>query len=173
MIRGLPHLHAIAMPPMILAGISFRECAPASRAEGGRMQAQMSGNVSTDTVSADFGTRLVAWLIDAVIVGVPVFILAVILPLPLVYLVALIAGVGYQVYFWTTTGQTIGKKAMGLKVVSAETGELLDYGGAAIRYVGYIVSGIPFYLGYLWMIWDPQHDGWHDKIAKTKVIKVQ
>lgn len=137
------------------------------------MQAQMSGTVSTETVSADFGTRLVAWLIDVIIVGVPLFILMMILPMALAYIIALAASVGYQLYFWTTTGQTIGKKAMGIKVVSAETGELLDYGGAAIRYVGYIVSGIPFYLGYLWMIWDPQHDGWHDKIAKTKVVRVK
>jgi uncharacterized RDD family membrane protein YckC len=133
----------------------------------------MSGNISTETVSADFGTRLVAWLIDWVIVVVPAVILMLILPMALAYLLVLVASVGYQLYFWTTTGQTIGKKAMGLKVVSAETGELLDWGGAAMRYVGYIVSGIPLYLGYFWMIWDPQHDGWHDKIAKTKVIKVQ
>lgn len=138
------------------------------------MQAQMTGagGTSTETVSADFGRRLVAWLIDAVIVGVPTFILMAILPLMLVWLVALAGGVAYQVYFWTSTGQTIGKKAMGLKVVNAETGALLDTGGAVMRYVGYMVSAIPIYLGFLWVIWDPQHDGWHDKIAKTKVIKV-
>ena len=127
---------------------------------------------SADTVSADFGTRLVAWLIDWVIIVVPAVILMLILPVVLAYLLVLVASVGYQIYFWTTTGQTIGKKAMGIKVVSAETGALLTYSEAALRYVGYIVSGIPLYLGYLWIIWDPQHDGWHDKIAKTKVIKV-
>lgn len=137
------------------------------------MQAQMSGgSVTSETVSADFGTRLVAFLIDWVIIVIPAFILMVLLPIMLVYPLILIAGIGYQVYFWTTTGQTIGKKAMGIKVVSAETGELLTYGEAAIRYVGYIVSALPIYLGFLWIIWDPQHDGWHDKIAKTKVIKV-
>jgi uncharacterized RDD family membrane protein YckC len=61
---------------------------------------------------------------------------------------------------------------MGLKVVSAETGDLLDMGGAALRYVGYMVSAIPLYLGFFWILWDPKHDAWHDKIAKTKVIKV-
>ncbi len=137
------------------------------------MQAQVTNDgISAATVSADFGTRLVAWLIDAVIIGVPTFILAMILPMGLVYLLALVAGIAYQVYFWTTTGQTPGKMVMGLKVVSAETGGLLDTGGAAIRYVGYIASAIPLYLGFLWAIWDPNHDAWHDKIAKTKVIKV-
>ena len=84
------------------------------------MQAQMSGGTSADTVSADFGTRLVAWLIDWVIIVVPAVILMLILPVVLAYLLVLVASVGYQIYFWTTTGQTIGKKAMGIKVVSAE-----------------------------------------------------
>ncbi len=133
------------------------------------MQAQIAQD---DTISADFGTRLVAWLIDAIIIGLPTFVVGMILPMPLGNILGLVAGIAYQVYFWTTTGQTPGKMVMGLKVVSAETGELLDTGGAAIRYVGYIVSGIPLALGYLWVIWDPKHEAWHDKIAKTKVIKV-
>jgi uncharacterized RDD family membrane protein YckC len=138
------------------------------------MQAQSAQQlVTADTISADFGTRLVAWLIDAVIIAVPTFIIAMILPMALADLLALVAGIAYQVYFWTSTGQTPGKMLMGLKVVNAQTGELLDTGGAAIRYVGYIVSGIPIYLGFLWVIWDPKHEGWHDKIAKTKVIKVE
>jgi uncharacterized RDD family membrane protein YckC len=137
------------------------------------MQAQMSGGrVSSETVSADFGTRLVAWLIDGVIIGVPAFILMMLLPVMLIYPLVIAASVAYQIYFWTTTGQTYGKKVMGLKVVSAETGELLTYSEGAIRYVGYLVSGVALYIGYLWVIWDPQHDAWHDKIAKTKVIKV-
>jgi uncharacterized RDD family membrane protein YckC len=130
------------------------------------------GHVSTETVSADFGTRFVAGLIDAIIIGVPTAILMMILPMAFAYLLALVAGIGYQVYFWTSTGQTVGKQVMGLKVVSAETGELLDMGGAALRYVGYMVSAIPLYLGFFWILWDPKHDAWHDKIAKTKVIKV-
>lgn len=129
--------------------------------------------VSAETVSADFFTRLVAYIIDAVIIGVPVFIVTLILPIMLAYLVGFAASVGYILYFWTTTGQTIGKKVMGLKVVSAETGNILTMQEAGLRYVGYIVSGIPLYLGFLWVIWDPNRDGWHDKIAKTKVISVK
>lgn len=137
------------------------------------MQAGMAeGPVSAETVSADFGTRFVAWLIDAIIIGVPAVILMMFLPVMLMYPLILVAGIAYQVYFWTTTGQTFGKQAMGLKVVSAENGALLEPSAAALRYVGYIVSGIPIYRGFFWAIWDPKHDTWHDKIAKTKVIKV-
>jgi uncharacterized RDD family membrane protein YckC len=138
------------------------------------MQADMSQQqVNAETVSADFVTRLIAWIIDAVIVGVPIFILAMILPMFLAYAIGLVAGVGYAVYFWTSTGATLGKQVMGLKVVSSETGQLLDTQGAIIRYVCYIISGLPLYLGYLWALWDPNHDTWHDKLAKTKVIKVK
>ena len=35
--------------------------------------------------------------------------------LPLAYLLGLVAGIAYQVYFWTTSGQTPGKMVMGLK----------------------------------------------------------
>ena len=137
------------------------------------MQAEMSqGPVSAETVSADFFTRLVALIIDSVIIGVPAFILMMILPVMLIYPLMLAASVGYQIYFWTTTGQTFGKMAMGLKVVSAETGNILTPSEAALRYVGYIVSGLPLYIGFLWALWDPMHDTWADKIAKTKVIKV-
>ena len=139
----------------------------ANQAMGGAEQ-----QVTPETISADFGTRLVAYLIDGAILFVANIVITLLLGPLIAFLVSLAVGIGYVVYFWTSSGQTPGKMAMGLKVVSAETGQLLDPGTAALRYVGYILSSIPFGLGFLWVIWDPMHDGWHDKIAKTKVIKV-
>lgn len=128
--------------------------------------------VSPETVSADFFTRLVAALIDGVILIIPNVILRLLLGQVIASLVSLVIGVAFYYYFWTTSGQTPGKMAMGLKVVSAENGALLEPSAALLRYVGYFVSGIALGLGYLWVLWDPHHDAWHDKIAKTKVIKV-
>ena len=137
------------------------------------MQAEMSqGPVNAETVSADFFVRLVAALIDGIILIIPQMIVRLILGPALGGLIGLAVGVGYSYYFWTTSGQTPGKMVMSLKVVSAETGALLEPSAALLRYVGYIVSAIPIGLGYLWVLWDPKHDAWHDKIAKTKVIKV-
>lgn len=140
------------------------------------MQAQGSmasdPSVSADTVSADFFVRLVAALIDGVILVIPQLIIRMLLGPVIGGLAGLVIGVGYSYYFWTTSGQTPGKMVMSLKVVSAETGGLLEPSAALLRYVGYIVSSIPIGLGYLWVLWDPKHDAWHDKIAKTKVIKV-
>ncbi len=128
--------------------------------------------VSGDTVCADFGVRLVAYLIDGIILLIPNIIVRLLAGPVVGALAGLVIGLAYYLYFMTSTGQTPGKMVMGLKVVSAETGDVLDIGGAALRYLGYIISSIPLGLGFLWVIWDPMHEGWHDKIAKTKVIRV-
>ena len=39
------------------------------------------------------------------------------------------------------------------------------------RFFARILSTIVCYLGYLWMLWDPQKQTWHDKMARTKVVK--
>ena len=139
----------------------------ANQAMGGSEQ-----QVTPETISADFGTRLVAYLIDGVLLFIANMVMNLLLGPLIAIPISLAIGIAYVIYFWTSSGQTPGKMAMGLKVVSAETGQLLDPGTAALRYVGYILSSIPFGLGFLWVIWDPMHEGWHDKIAKTKVIKI-
>jgi uncharacterized RDD family membrane protein YckC len=114
----------------------------------------------------------VAVIIDGIILFIPQLIIQLVLGQAIASLAGLVIGIGYAIYFWTTTGQTPGKMVMGLKVVSAENGALLEPSGAALRYVAQLVSAIPLALGFLWVIWDPKHEGWHDKIAKTKVIRV-
>ncbi len=34
------------------------------------------------------------------------------------------------------------------------------------------VSALPLYLGFLWVIWDPHKQAWHDKIFRTYVLKM-
>lgn len=46
----------------------------------------------------------------------------------------------------------------------------VGYGRALLRWLGMVVAGIPCYLGFLWVIWDPHKQGWHDKIASTVVV---
>ncbi len=67
-------------------------------------------------------------------------------------------------------GRTLGKVIFGLRVVRAD-GKPLRFGRAFLRYVGYIMSLIPFALGLIWAAWDSQKQGWHDKLAGTYVIK--
>lgn len=74
-------------------------------------------------------------------------------------------------WFWIKKGATPGKMLLGLKVLDAKTGNLLTLGQAFLRYVGYIVSSLIFCLGYIWVGFDKKKQGWHDKMAKTVVVR--
>ena len=119
---------------------------------------------------ADFGQRLLAALIDGAMLIVVNIILGAILKTPgrgLGFLV----GIGYYAYLeGSQSGQTIGKRAMNIRVIKMADGEPLGIGVALIRYVGRILSSIPCLLGYFWMLWDPEKQTWHDKIAGTVVV---
>ncbi len=74
------------------------------------------------------------------------------------------------VYFWVKLKATPGKLLMGCIVVNAKTGQPLTTARAALRYLCYLVSALPLCLGFLWVIWDPKRQGFHDKIADSVVI---
>ena len=132
----------------------------------------MQAAVTRDTICAGFGDRFIAQIIDILVLLIPNLIFYFVVEGVLGNLLGFLLGLGYAVYFWTSTGQTIGKKAMKLKVVKADGGAILTPGEAVLRYIGTIISGIPLALGFLWVIWDSRHEAWHDKIAGTKVLKV-
>lgn len=75
----------------------------------------------------------------------------------------------YFTWFHGTTGQTPGKRLMGLRVVR-DTGESMTFGTAFLRWVGYIISLMPMFMGFLWAGVDRRKQAWHDKIAGTVVI---
>jgi uncharacterized RDD family membrane protein YckC len=75
------------------------------------------------------------------------------------------------VYFYVLDGQSFGKRLIGLRVVRTD-GAPLDYKTAVVRnIVGYPFSILFFGLGALWILWDARGQGWHDKLAKTIVVK--
>jgi uncharacterized RDD family membrane protein YckC len=72
------------------------------------------------------------------------------------------------------TGQTIGAKAVGIKVVHERTGQPIGFWPAVGRIVfRSFISGFIFALGYLWMLWDDKNQTWHDKVAGSIVINVR
>ncbi|MFP5377579.1 MAG: RDD family protein [Acidimicrobiia bacterium] len=119
---------------------------------------------------ASFGDRLVAAVIDAVLVGV----LTVVLRLSLGALGALLSLVGGLAYYGylegSPSGQTVGKRTMNIRVVDFATGGAIGVPRALIRYVARFVSSLPCGLGYFWMLWDPEKQTWHDKLATTVVV---
>jgi uncharacterized RDD family membrane protein YckC len=84
-------------------------------------------------------------------------------------LVPLVIGAAV-VGFWRYCGATPGKVALGLRIVDANTLLPASTARLVLRFVGYLVSALPLYLGFLWIGVDRRKQGWHDKIARTIVI---
>ena len=79
--------------------------------------------------------------------------------------------VAYQWYFLTRRdGQTPGKFALSIRVIKADGTPLSDT-DAVIRAIGYHVSSIVCGLGYIWAIFDKNNQTWHDKLARTYVVR--
>lgn len=75
--------------------------------------------------------------------------------------------------FWTYKSATPGKMAIKAIIVDADTGRQPTTKQLLIRYCAYIVSMIPLGLGLMWVGWDSKKQGWHDKLAKTVIIRPQ
>lgn len=73
--------------------------------------------------------------------------------------------------FWIKRQATYGKSILSLKIVDAETLSRPTNKQLIIRIISLAISVIPFFLGILWMAFDPKKQAWHDKIAGTLVIK--
>ena len=114
---------------------------------------------------AGFGARALAFLIDAILVSV----VAGLLRGSDSRGIASFADFVYFVAFWSTTGQTLGMRALRIALVRSD-GQPLSWATGLLRYVGYVLSIIPLCLGLLWILWDPRKQGWHDKIAHTLVV---
>ena len=89
-----------------------------------------------------------------------------------VQIVGLVAGATYYVYSVGRFGQTLVKKWLKIKVQTMD-GQVPGFKKALIREtVGKLVSGLALGIGYLWAIWDKHKQTWHDKMAKTVVVRV-
>lgn len=75
----------------------------------------------------------------------------------------------YFIFSWILIGQTPGKILMGLRIVSTD-GSPITFFQAIKRIIGYWISGIVFFMGYLWVLGSDTRQGWHDKFARTYVI---
>ena len=121
---------------------------------------------------ASFGRRFVAALIDGILLGIVSGILTA-LNRNLGYAVETLLSLAYFTYLeGSSSGQTIGKKAMGIRVIDFAGGGSIGHGRAFIRWIGRFVSGIACLLGYFWMLWDKEKQTWHDKLATTVVVPV-
>lgn len=140
------------------------------------------------------GARLVAYIIDAVLLGIVTGVVVMLLfglmaaslvnqsaggffaifaLMPILVIGLNVVHFGYFALFWYRGGQSLGMRAMTIRVVRSADGGPLTKQQAILRSFGYWVSGAVMYLGFIWILIDDNHQGWHDKIADTYVIEAR
>jgi uncharacterized RDD family membrane protein YckC len=80
----------------------------------------------------------------------------------------------YFTYCHGKWGQTIGKRALRIRVRHGERDEILSYGSSFGRYAIVFVFGlftIPLLLDYLFPLWDRRNQSLHDKVASSIVVR--
>jgi len=75
--------------------------------------------------------------------------------------------------FWHYKAATPGKMILGLKVVSLKDGSELTFGQIVVRYIGYYLSMIVLFLGFVLVAFDKRKQGLHDKISQTTVVRAR
>ena len=88
-------------------------------------------------------------------------------------LISWVAPIVAAILFWLYTQATPGKMLVSVKIVDARTGGKLSVGQCIGRYLGYFVATLPLGIGLLWVAFDARKQGWHDKLARTVVIRTR
>ncbi len=122
-------------------------------------------------VYAGFWERFGAAFIDGLILLIPNFLFAYMAGPGLGDILSLLTGWLYcAIRESSPSGATLGKKAVGLKVVNRD-GQTISFGQATGRHFGKIISALILLIGYLMMLWDKDKQTLHDKMANTYVVK--
>jgi len=115
---------------------------------------------------AGFWIRFLAVIIDMIII-MPVSFGLMMVGDP--GIIGLIFGLFYQIYLPTSDMMgTPGKYVVGLKITD-DLGNKISIGKAVVRYIGYIVSAIILYIGFIMVGFTENKRGLHDMIASTRV----
>ncbi|MGC4940202.1 RDD family protein [Kribbella sp. DT2] len=145
-------------------------------------------NYSLPGQLASWGSRVLASIVDS-IVPIIVIVVGVITALAISgdsdelsnaggaamvigYLASIVFQIWNRVVRQGRTGQSLGKKVVGLKVVAPETGALIGFGRNFGREVCAFIFNQFCFLNVLWPLWDDKHQTWHDKVASDIVIKL-
>ena len=138
------------------------------------MESQDFNNpTSFSNVPAGFWIRFVAAIIDGIIVGVGygilMFAMIAIEMYALAMILSFIWALGYHIYFPSSDMMgTPGKALLGLKITD-ESGNKIGVGKAILRYIGYIISGLVLYIGFIIVGFTENKRGLHDMVASTRV----
>ena len=76
----------------------------------------------------------------------------------------------WTISFWFVWMATPGKLLFDCQIVDARSLQKAGLRQLVVRYLGYILSSLPLGLGFIWIIFNPRRQGWHDKLSGTVVI---
>ena len=166
---------------------------PAYPSDASEREAQPSDPGGESRAYASWGRRFAAFLIDSLLLAtllVPAIVLAVLAVdaddegrnadalwaaaggLFVAYF--LIPFAYFTILHGNSRGQTVGKRTLGIRVVTAHGQHALGYGTAFFRYLVVFLFGIVAPLNlvdFLWPLWDAQNQTVHDKAAGTVVVR--
>ncbi len=124
--------------------------------------------VVTAVIAIPFGLLSIA----AIGTGTPVWWLSTFLWGPFA-LIMFVLWIGYFTYFESTTGQTPGKRALGIRVVALSTGRPPTLERALLRSVMRIIDWLPtlFLLGFVVALLTSRKQRLGDLVADTIVVR--
>ena len=129
-----------------------------------------------------FWIRLVAYIIDAILISLVFTVVGAVIGVsiwnpnvehydPTLNIASLVVGWLYFALMESSErGATVGKMAMGLRVVTSD-GQRLSFLNATGRYFAKIISAIILCIGFIMIGFTDRKRGLHDMIAGTLVIK--
>ncbi|HET9124633.1 MAG TPA: RDD family protein [Solirubrobacteraceae bacterium] len=120
---------------------------------------------------AGWWPRVGAFLIDGLIVGLLAGVLSAAVHGDLGGgLVLLVSAAYFTILEGGRGGAGVGKRMLGLRVVDRNSGGPLGYPRAFLRWFTLVLTATVFFIGYLWMLVDPERQCWHDKLAGDLVV---
>ena len=180
-VRERTHIPDTATLELEFAGSSTRR-------RGGLILSE-EADASTDSTTAKLLPRIAAGLIDAVLLasidvavvyltlrvcGLTAADVRALPPVPLGAFLLLLAG-GYLISFTVASGQTIGKMALGIRVVpipERDAGNArVTFGSAVLRAAACLVSILTAGLGYIPAFFSQDRRALHDRLADTRVVR--
>ncbi|HLH13688.1 MAG TPA: RDD family protein, partial [Solirubrobacteraceae bacterium] len=111
---------------------------------------------------AGFWIRFGGSIVDGILLGVIEVVLRLVFKGAGSVLSLVVSGVYFTVLVGSARGQTLGMRAVGIRVISFDGSGSIGYGRALIRWVGGYISAVVILLGFLWMLWDKEKQCWHD-----------
>lgn len=84
---------------------------------------------------------------------------------------AILGGTLFNIYKEGTTGQTVGKRIVGIRTIKEATGQPLGFGMAFVRQLAHILDGLPCYIGYFAPLWDDKKRTFSDMVIGSVVVK--